>query len=124
MRILITGSRDFTNRQLVEAAMVEAVAASPDWPRFTPTVIHGCARGADRIANRIAANRNFNIERYPADWERLGNAAGPIRNREMLATGVDICLAFYKRGAKNIGTRDMVRLCKRAGVSVKEYWEE
>lgn len=122
-RILVTGSRDFTAWRLVEAAMVEAIASLPDWPRVTPTIVHGAARGADRIANGIAINRNWKIESHPADWEQYGKAAGMIRNREMLESGVDLCLAFLKTGAKNIGTRGMIRLCKRARVPVLEYWE-
>jgi hypothetical protein len=90
-----------------------------------PTVVHGDARGADRIAHMVALSRNLKIERHPADWARYGNLAGPIRNVEMLDAGrPDVVLAFYKRGAKNIGTGNMVRECKLRGLTVREYWEE
>lgn len=124
MRIQITGSRDFTNRHLIEAAIVEEMAASDDWPRITPTVVHGGARGADQIAGYVAQRRNLNVEVFLANWKRYGNMAGPIRNVEMLDTKPDVVLAFFKRGAKNAGTRNLVNEARLRGIPVKEFWEE
>ena len=46
----------------------------------------GDLRGADGIADAWAlGNPPALLRRYPADWGRHGKAAGPIRNREMLA---------------------------------------
>lgn len=81
------------------------------------TLIHGAARGADRLAGRIwkALGRTL-PEEYPADWKRHGKAAGPIRNQQMLDTGIDLVVAF-PGGA---GTADMVGRAKKAGVKVVE----
>jgi hypothetical protein len=66
-----------------------------------------------------------NVEVHPANWAKYGKLAGSLRNVEMLDAGdPDLVLAFYKRGAKNIGTGNMVRECKLRGLTVREYWEE
>lgn len=58
----------------------------------------------------------FPVERYPADWERYGKRAGPIRNRKMLDQGPDLVVAFG--GDK--GTADCVREARRRGIAVRE----
>lgn len=90
MRILVTGSRDWTDAQTVFDALEKAAYGAVE-----VTVVHGAnARGADRIAADYAKARFWNVEPHPADWGRHKSAAGPIRNEEMVALGADVCLAF------------------------------
>jgi hypothetical protein len=57
-------------------------------------------------------------EPHPADWRRHGNAAGPIRNAEMIASGVDFCVAVHRNLARSRGTLDCVRRCWEVGIPV------
>jgi hypothetical protein len=84
--------------------------------RGRPTVvIHGDARGADRLAGEIANAAGIPVESYPADWVKHGRAAGPIRNQLMLDVAKpDVVLAMPGGN----GTADMVRRAKAAGVAV------
>lgn len=50
--------------------------------------------GADWLADRVASRLGWEIEAYPANWDRYRGAAGPIRNKRMVATGPDLCGAF------------------------------
>jgi hypothetical protein len=61
------------------------------------------------------------IEKYPADWDKYGPAAGPIRNRQMLDTGVDLVIAFRVEGVPSTGTDDCTAEAKRRGIEVREY---
>jgi hypothetical protein len=45
---------------------------------------HGGAKGADTIAGLIARELGKFVTEFPADWNRYGKGAGPIRNRQML----------------------------------------
>lgn len=112
MRVLICGSRDWT-----EVEPIENVIA-PLGPN--DCVIAGGARGADRIAAQVALRLGVPLEEYPADWEKYGKAAGPIRNREMLDRGrPDYVVAFPLGDSR--GTRDMIRQARAAGVRVAVY---
>jgi hypothetical protein len=55
-RLLITGSRDWTDRQVIRDALAEA------WAELRPgeiVLVHGAARGADSIAADVwAADRS------------------------------------------------------------------
>jgi hypothetical protein len=120
MRVLVTGGRDYgakrEDRELL-GNMIDRHLY------YGGTLIHGaCPTGADALADQWISQSNIRssrvaIERFTADWERDGKAAGPIRNSRMLAEGKpDIVLAFP--GGR--GTADMVRKAKAAGVMVLE----
>src|SRR6266851_576424 len=110
MRILVTGSREWTDWETIQRALQEA--GDGDWN----TLIHGdCSTGADSIADNFGCFCCWEIERYPADWAKYGKAAGPVRNQEMVDAGADICLAFFQPGAANRGTADCVSRAEKAG---------
>ena len=125
MRIQITGSREFTDFGQFKRALDFEIGEAY---RLTPgscVVVHGGARGADSMVQPAVFDLSWvEVEKHPADWERYGKSAGYRRNAEMVAKGADVCLAFFKRGAANRGTAMMVDLCKKAGIPVKEFWEE
>ncbi len=122
-RILVTGSRDWTDWRVIDRAMSAAFAwlnyGHATMP-FRPVLVHGAARGADTIAAGLARLAHWDVEGYPADWDRHGKAAGPIRNAEMVALGADICLAFpFPRPpgkAGTSGTEDCYTRALAAGI--------
>jgi len=48
-------------------------------------VIVGGAKGADADAKAWARSRHIRVRVFPADWEKHGRSAGPIRNGQMAA---------------------------------------
>ena len=117
MRILITGSRNWTDREAIRNAIAEQ--SEPAWD---VTVVHGSARGADEHANWVALELGLNPEAHPAQWAQHGKKAGPLRNQQMVDAGADICLAFPL--GKSVGTWDCVRRAKAAGIPVKVYGQQ
>jgi YspA, cpYpsA-related SLOG family len=83
------------------------------------TIIEGEARGADRMAREIAYALAFKVDPYPADWERYGKAAGPIRNGELAAAGADLLLYAHDDLEHSRGTADMVRRARAVGIPVE-----
>ncbi|MFL5911235.1 MAG: DUF2493 domain-containing protein [Gaiellaceae bacterium] len=116
-RILVTGSRNWPDLHAVYRALREAVH-DQDWDDVV--IVHGgCPTGADQFAARWAALVGVKQEVYRADWATHGRAAGPLRNRRMVAAGADLCLAFPLRESR--GTRGCMALARSAGIPVKEY---
>lgn len=109
MRVLVTGGRDFDDRELLFDTLDRLNAMQG----FT-VVIHGDAKGADRLSGEWASSRGITVEAHPADWKKHGRAAGPIRNQKMLEEKPQLVVAFP--GGK--GTADMVRKAKQAGLKV------
>lgn len=119
-RIIICGSRSWTDRELIESRFYDLARAirrptAAYWP--TIVIVHGNARGADRIAHQEALKAGFIVEPHPADWDTYGKKAGFIRNEEMAKLGADLCIAFWD-GTSN-GTRHMVDRALAHGIDVE-----
>lgn len=116
IRILITGSRDWSDFEAVKRAINDATA---DFQPWDIVIIHGnCPTGADKIADEYGKQQGFSIESYPADWSK-GRKAGPLRNQQMVDRGADICLAFPQ--GKSYGTRGCMKMAERAGIPVRSF---
>ncbi len=113
MRVLVCGGRDFADNRL----LANVLGTMHTMARNISVVIHGCAQGADTLAGAWARFNGVAEARFPADWATHKKAAGPIRNRQMLAEAEpDVVVAFP--GGR--GTADMVRAAKAKGVRVVE----
>lgn len=106
--ILVCGGRDYGP----DTARMWEILDMLD-PRI---VIHGDARGADRMAGEWADFHNVRGIAHPANWEAHGRRAGPIRNQEMLDEhpGIDVVVAFP--GGR--GTADMAFKARQKGIPV------
>lgn len=105
MRILVTGSRDWPSEPLVWTWLDKTIA---EFCRDSSvTIVHGGARGADTMAHNWCDSRPmygqvFVIEEiHRAAWNGpQGRRAGIWRNRRMVDTGIDHCLAFIYNNSK------------------------
>lgn len=116
-RVIFCGSRDWHSWHPILAAVEEIHGAHPDL-----VVITGGARGADEMVDRFARNNGIPVEKFPADWQGRGQAAGPIRNAAMLAAGADEVVAFkddFDYSMRRGGTENMIRIAQRAGVPTR-----
>jgi YspA, cpYpsA-related SLOG family len=108
-RVLVCGSRDWTDQALIARVL----------PDYGPAVIvHGAARGADRLAGRVARACGWPVEEHPADWKRDGKSAGYKRNLAMLATHPALVIAFTTIAGGTPGTRHTLTNAYRRGIRV------
>lgn len=109
-RILITGSRSWTDEQTIRHALTVRYDATPQ-----AVLVHGdCPRGADAIADLVWRNLGGRVETHPAKWDLYGKPAGHIRNDEMVQAGADECLAFILDGSP--GASGCMRAAVKAGI--------
>lgn len=106
MRVIVCGGRNYKKYSNVWTVLSRL-------PKGT-IIVHGAARGADSLAALAATQLGFEDEPHPAQWKAHRKAAGPIRNQEMLETGVQLVIAFP--GGR--GTFDMIERAVKAGIPV------
>lgn len=127
MRILVCGGRDFNDWNKLELELNRIIES-----RYTNydeiVIIEGGAKGADSLARDYADIYDLGHIKYPAQWGKYGNKAGPIRNQQMLDEGKpDLVVAFHgkpREDGRRTGTQDMVSRAKKAGVKVIEIGYE
>lgn len=102
-RILVCGSRDWTDKEFIYKRLDGFLQLFKE-----VTILEGACRGADSIAGEWARERGVPLEEYPAEWDKFGPSAGPLRNKRMLEEGrPSLVLAFTENIATSKGTRDM-----------------
>lgn len=112
MRVLVCGGRDYANWPKVATVLDGVHFVTP-----VSVIVHGAAEGADALAERWARSTGIGCHRFPAQWEKHGKAAGPIRNQAMIDKGKPDLVVAFPGGA---GTADMVRRAKEANIKIHE----
>jgi len=117
-RILVTGSRDWDQPEVIWEALERQVQLHVPADR-EGILVHGGARGADAIAADWAYRYGLGIEEHRAEWDRHGRAAGHIRNALMVGLGAHVCLAFIKNASR--GATNCAALAERAHIPIVRY---
>lgn len=102
--VVVAGSRDFQNYQLLKATVSQILSAK--LLTHSVEIVSGTCRGADKLGERFAKEFGLSVREFPADWDKHGRAAGPIRNRQMAeyADAVIVFLPPNSRGSKSMMT--------------------
>lgn len=118
-RILVCGSRDWTDgsaerhRELKERLSQQDVLSA--------LVIHGNAKGADRMAEAVCVDNNVHTAKVEPRWQGFGKAAGPLRNLAMLALEPHLVIAFTTGSP---GTQITIDEARKRGIPVEVHGTE
>lgn len=115
-RVIVCGSRKWHDRRAIADRLNELVLER-GWRFPDPVIVHGAARGADRLAEEEAGKSGLLTEAHPANWDLHGKSAGLIRNLAMANLGAELCLAFWD--GQSTGTAHMVAECRKRGIPVE-----
>jgi len=107
MRVIIAGSRSINN---CEQQIIEVLKEIKQRHNFvTLEIISGGARGVDKCAKDFAIKYGIRYKEFPAEWNKYGKSAGPIRNQKMIDYAKEgfsnYLIAIwdgYSRGTKDI----------------------
>ncbi|MCT0225605.1 SLOG family protein [Synechococcus sp. CS-1328] len=88
--------------------------------RLVRCLLHGAAPGADQAIAAAADQLGWPVQAFPAQWQRHGRDAGPMRNRRMLEhacnqlsalpSGAALLVVAFPGGR---GTASLVQLSRR-----------
>lgn len=112
-KVIIAGGRYFSDYALLQEKCDYYL--SNKLKTHNVIIVSGHASGADSLGERYAQDHGLACDIHPADWDKHGKAAGPIRNAEM-AEVADALIAFWDGQSR--GTANMISLAKSKGLSV------
>lgn len=116
-RVVVAGSRHFSDYDSM-CRHLDAVLARHD----DVVIISGTCRGADRLGERYAADRGYPVERFPADWDTHGKAAGPIRNGVMADNADAVCVFRVDNSPTACrGTDNMIHQALSRGLPLRVF---
>lgn len=108
MKILCCGDRNWTNK----GRIYEILQTYPT----TTIIIHGNATGADTLCKEVAESLGMIVISVPANWNKYGKAAGPIRNKEMLDMVPEEVIAFHNDIKNSRGTKNCITQARQRGI--------
>lgn len=118
-RVLITGSRNWTDRARIADRLFDLGLITDN---LGCTIVHGNAPGADTLAKQEGEKLGFLIEPHdyrPFITPTCSAKRAPLeRNTYMVSLGADLCIAFWKDNST--GTKDTVDKARAAGIPVEE----
>lgn len=115
--VVVTGSREWKDEETVRASLrrlLNKPGLQETYPPHRLLIIHGDARGLDRLAGQRAEALGMNVLSLPAPWGQWGKAAGVLRNQAMIDLKPDLVLGFPI--GKSTGTRDCLRRAQQANI--------
>ena len=150
LRVLVTGSRMWTDQLVVRTALGACAQLSQNLGGRL-VVVHGAAKGADSIADRWAlwaTHAGWCVdrpERHPVNWRQecrpdprckpghrrqdprgwdMCPVAAFYRNEEMVHSKVSLCLAFVvdpENPRESRGTKHCLGRAKEAGIRIVQF---
>lgn len=110
MKVIIAGSRTITDLAIVKAAVKNSGFQITE-------VVCGGAKGVDTLGAQYAMDNQLSLRTFPADWQKNGKAAGPLRNMEMAKYAEALVLVWdgHSRGSDN-----MKRVARVHGLKIYE----
>ncbi len=126
MRVIIAGSRNFNNYELLKQKCDNIL-------KFRQVeIVSGGAKGADSLGEKYALERGYAIKRFIPDWS-IGKSAGYIRNESMAKyasnrdqkleylltdkSAVGGLIAFWD--GKSRGTKNMIDLAVKYNLKLR-----
>lgn len=91
MRVAVVGSINYPDLEEVRKYVRSL-------PKGT-VVVSGGAHGVDSAAKDEADMLGMETRIFPADWDKYGRAAGPIRNK-LIVNNADVVVAFWDTNSR------------------------
>jgi len=112
-RIVVAGSRNYENYDEAKEYIRSCLSQQDDGDVLI--FVSGGCKGADMLGERYAKEFGYPIERYPAQWEQFGKAAGVKRNKKMAEIS-DFVICFWDGESR--GTKSLIVCAEKLGKPV------
>lgn len=113
-KVIVAGGRDFNNYGRLRSVIDFMLSGIKTQKHIE--IVSGGAKGADVLGERYAKEMGYALKIFPADWDKYGKKAGPVRNQQMADYG-DALVAFWD--GKSKGTANMIANARMKNLLVR-----
>ena len=113
LRIVVSGDRNWSDIQRVRQCFSRF-----DNHQGQVELIHGDCKGLDKMAGYVGNEKGWTVIPVPAEWNKFGPSAGPIRNSQMLDMNPSGLIWFHDDIQNSRGTKDMIKQAESRGIKV------
>jgi hypothetical protein len=114
-KVIVAGGRYFNNYKLLKYEL-DFLLSEKVKQGYKIIIISGHANGADKLGEKYAIEKGYEVIYKAADWDQFGKAAGYRRNVEMSEIA-DACVAFWDGESK--GTKHMIDISKSKKLALR-----
>lgn len=121
-RVIVAGGRDFNDYNVLVKSLV-SIFMEKKLATYEVEVVSGNADGADKLGESFAHSAKAfgtTLKVMKADWDKLGDSAGYIRNLEMALYARSsingICVCFWDGNSD--GTKHMIDIAKKENLEL------
>jgi hypothetical protein len=121
-RIIVCGGRHFNDYDRMKDEIDKVIARFNRYAQEIE-IVSGHCEGADQLGEKYAEECGYPCKVFPANWEKYGRSAGPIRNSEMIkyASEVNVPVVVAFRSPRTKGTNDTIKKATKKGFKVFEF---
>jgi len=113
-KVIVAGGRKFNNYNLLKDKLDHYLSQKKENEEIV--IISGTANGADKLGERYANEKGYQIIRFPANWDEFGKSAGYIRNTKM-ANIANACVVFWD--GISPGSKHMIDIAKNKNLLLR-----
>ena len=130
-KVIVAGSRDFNNYNLLKLRLDNILKEKSQNSKLDIEIVSGTAKGADSLGEDYAREKGYSIKPFPADWTDmtppclvrkrfngdLYNALAGNKRNKLMGDYADALVAFWD--GKSTGTKDMIDIANSKGIPVR-----
>ena len=113
-KIVIGGCRDYNDYTVFKEFVDSCISRLKQ--EYSLTIVSGHCSGVDLMSERYAKENGLGLEIFPADCDKYGRAAGPIRNKQMVEVS-DYVIAFWDQ--KSRGTKSLIAYARELNKPIR-----
>ena len=120
-KVIISGPKNFSDYKFLKSKCDIILSRKLKDPDCKVIIMSGCTSGCDLLGEKYAKERGLSVQKFPADWNRIGKRAGLLRHKRM-AKESNACILFFMSGGDDLNrpTKTLLSISKEEKLLIRE----
>lgn len=115
--VIISGDKNFEDYELLKEKC-DKYLSNKIKKGEEIVIVSGGSNGSDKLGEKYAEEKGYKLKQFKANWDKYGNKAGYLRNKNMVEFS-NACIIFHKKEIDK-GTKMLIRISREQKLLVRE----